>query len=142
MRDLANELALRHAIAPAVATTTQTGATINRAGFESVAFAVHVGIGGITFDATNRIDMVIEHSNDGTAWANCVQDDVTGATLAANSIFRSLQAAHAAPSVTRVGYVGARQFARVRTVFAGTHGTGTPLSALAMLGDALVKPAA
>ncbi len=141
MRDIANNIALRHVIAPIVATATQTGASINRAGFESVAFAVHVGVGGITFTGTNRIDMVAEHSNDGTTWTACTQDDVTGATIVAGGIFRSLQAAHAAPSVTKVGYVGARQFARVSAVFAGTHGTGTPVSALAILGDALNAPA-
>ncbi len=141
MRDLANNLALRHVIAPVVATATQTGASVNRAGFESVAFAIHVGVGGITFSGTNRIDMVAEHSNDGTTWTACTQDDVTGVTMGASGIFRSLQAAHAAPSVTKVGYVGARPFARVSAVFAGTHGTGTPVSALAFLGEALSVPA-
>lgn len=142
MRELENSLAIRTALAPAVLSADTNGVTIDRLGFESVLFSLHVGVGGITFTGTNRVDFVMQHSDDGTNWSAVAADDVVGVTVAAGGIVRSLIAAHAAATVTKASYVGGRRYTRLNPDFGGTHATGTPMSAVAILGHASDRPVA
>lgn len=60
-----------------------------------------------------------------------------------DGIIRSLIAAHATPSVALIGYKGRKRYLRLLADFSGTHGTGTPLSAMVLLGnlDRIAPPA-
>ena len=59
---------------------------------------------------------------------------MVGVTVGTGGIVRSLTAAHATPSVTALGYVGRKQFIKLLADFSGTHGTATPMSAVAVRG--------
>ncbi len=105
---------------------------------------IEVGVGGITFSGTNKVEFVLTHSDESAAnFAAVTQDDVVGVTVGAGGIVRSLTAAHATPSVTPVGYVGRKRYLRLLADFSGTHGTATPLSAIGVRGvlDRVAPPA-
>lgn len=120
------------AIAAAAYSADETGATIDKADYESIEFVMGAGVGGITFTGVNKIDVVVEDSADGSAWAACEDADVLGATVAAGGIVKTFEAAHAAAAAYRFGYKGDKRYVRVRLDFSGTHGTGTPFSVLAL----------
>ncbi len=81
MRDLAREISPVEAILPATLTSTPTAITIDLQGFDSLAFILRVGAGGITFDNTNRIDFRLQHSTDNVTYTNVGPNDVVGARL-------------------------------------------------------------
>ena len=95
----------------------------------------------VVIGATNRIDALLEHSEDGDAWSPVPAAQVVGQIgLADDGIVRSFRSAHAAPSVTRFGYIGDNRFTRLTADFNGTHGTATPVSAVAILGRPAQAP--
>lgn len=146
MRDQMHDLAAVAAINPAVLTDDPPAISIDRAGFDSVTFVLSFGVGGINFTSTNRIDFAIEHSDDGTTWEPVGATNVLGAVPDASGIVLSQRSAHAAVTTHRFGYVdgiiGQRRFVRLRPDFNGTHGTGTPISAVALLGGGRSLPVA
>jgi len=135
MREQANSMKVVSAIAPAVYSADTTPVAIDRQGFASATFAIHVGAGGITFNGTNKIEFSLEESYDGEDWTAVLAKDVVGLSLTAdNGIVLALKSAHADPSVTKFGYIGDARFVRLTADFSGTHGTGTALSAVAIFG--------
>lgn len=141
MREQHNTLKTVSAVTPGLYDADTVGQIVDRLGFGSVTFALQVGVGGITFTATNRIDALLEHSEDGDAWSPVPAAQVVGQIgLADDGIVRSFRSAHAAPSVTRFGYIGDNRFTRLTADFNGTHGTATPVSAVAILGRPAQAP--
>ncbi len=141
MRDQHHTLKTVSAVTPGLYDADATGTTVDRLGYGSVSFALQVGVGGITFTSTNRIDGIFEHSDDGTTWAVVPADQVVGVVdMADDGIVRSFRTAHAAPSVTRFGYIGDARYSRLNLDFNGTHGTATPASAVAILGRPASAP--
>jgi hypothetical protein len=149
IRDLANNVSAAYTLTPAVRNADATGTSVDLQGFRSAAIFMQVGVGGITFDATNRLDMVMEHSDDGTTWTPVVQADLnvlqTGGvagTVTGSGIVRVFNTAHAAASFTEIGYIGGRRFVRVTSDFSGTQATGTPIAVLVVRGDPINAPVA
>lgn len=146
MRDWSTRMATVSAINPAVYNDDAPVIAVDRSGFDSVTFVASIGIGGIAFTQTNRIDLIMEHSDDGTTWDPVGATNVLNGAVDANGVVLSQRAAHAAATVHRFGYVdgiiGDRRYVRLRADFNGTHGTGTPLSAIAILGEARELPVA
>lgn len=132
-------------ITPAVVTGDNTPTAIDTIGFKAVNVGTHVGIGGITFDATNKIEFKLTHSEDNVTYAAVDADDVLmpyGETLGAGGIIRSLTAAKAAADteVHVVGYRGKQRYLKLLADFSGTHGSGTPMSAYIELAKPLSSP--
>lgn len=147
MRDISRDVKKLASIGPATLAADNTPTTIDRSGYESLTYDIAVGVGGIAFDATNKIEFKLTHSDDGTTYDAVVAKDVivtnpdgTLGTVGTGGIVRSLIAAHAAPTVTKVGYVGERKFTRLLADFSGTHGTGTPIAVTAQLASAWLRP--
>lgn len=128
---------------PAAYDADNTPATFDIGTAESATVMIAVGVGGIAFSTTNKVEFVLSHSDEASAgFAAVTQADVVGVTVTGDGIVRSLVAAHAAPSVTEVGYVGGKRYLRLLADFSGTHGTATPMAALAVRGRLLsVAPA-
>lgn len=141
-RDLHDNLSSMNLIAPAVLAADNTPTSIDLLGFRSAMVLIWVGIGGITFSGVNRVDFVLEHSSDNAAWSAVTQADVLGATVTGSGIVRSLIAAKAAidPAPTEMSYIGGRRYIRLTADFSGTHGSGTPMTAFAIRGDAELLP--
>ena len=70
------------------------------------------------------------------------QTDVVGATVGTGGIVKSLTAAHASPTVDRVGYLGNKRYLKVLADFSGTHGTGTPIAVVVAKGHPASAPVA
>ncbi|MDR7147060.1 hypothetical protein [Rhizobium sp. BE258] len=140
MRDIVNNLAVISAIAPAVYAADNTPSVIDLLGFDSAMIAIHVGAGGITFTASNKLEMVLSHSDDGTNFDLVTDADLQAITGVAGGIIASFKAAHPDPTVHEVGYKGNRRYLKLLADFSGTHGTGTPLSAVVIKGNAAVRP--
>lgn len=142
MRDLVSRIAQVQAIGPAVLSATNTPGTLDLAGFQSAAVLISVGIGGITFDTTNKVEFIITHSDDDSTYVAVADADIQGVTGTSNGIVRSLIAAKAAADTapTEIGYLGSKRYLKVQAKFSGTHGTGTPISVVLVKGNGAVKP--
>lgn len=146
MRDLFNSLAPVSLIDAVTLAADNTPAKIDLRGSRSCLILLAIGIGGITFSASNKIEFVLTHSSDDVTYDNVATGDVVGDALAPTTItggiVRSLVAAHAAGTLQKLRYVGGRRYLKLLADFSGTHGTGTPIVALALRGDLDLKPAA
>lgn len=144
-RDGATEMAPIVAILATLAADNVPGGLDVR-NFREATLLLGIGIGGITFDATNKIDFVLTHSSDNVTYTPVTDDDVIKDAFApaqiSNGIVRSLQAAHAAADVQKLGYIGGRSYLKLLAKFSGTHGTGTPISAFVVKSDGDVQGAA
>lgn len=142
MRDIVSNIAMVTAIAPAVLDADNVPATIDLKGFDSAMIAIQVGVGGITFNGTNKIEFVLSHSDDDETYTPVDQADVQGVTGVAGGIILALKTAHGDPSITRVGYVGNRRYLKLLADFSGTHGTGTAMAATVVKGNPRHAPVA
>lgn len=133
-RDGATRLSPLTAIAAATLAADNTPGAIDLRDYQSATLLLSVGIGGITFTGSNKIEFVLTHSDDDAVYVNVTDDDVIKDSLApatiTNGIVRALIAAHAAGTVQKLGYTGGKRYLKLLADFSGTHGTGTPLSAV------------
>jgi hypothetical protein len=134
IRDLHNNLSTALLVAPQTATADVTPVSVDLLGFRAAMVLLYIGIGGITFTGTNKIEFILEHSNDNSTWNAVAQADVLGPTVAAGGIVRSLVAAKAAADVQKISYIGGRRYVRLTPDFSGTHATGTPMTAFMVRG--------
>lgn len=123
MRDLANNIAIKPAIVPAVKTAAADGLVVDTLGFNSVAFAVSTGAIVSAGDFGVKIQES-DASGSGFADATAVTSNAP-ATLAASSAYK-------------LGYTGSKRYVRLQLTTAG--GTSIALGATAILGNAGSKP--
>lgn len=142
MRDLVSRLKNVLALAAASYSADNTPVAVDRAGYNSAMLVLNIGAGGITFDATNKVEFKLTHSDDGTTYTAVADGDVPGVTIGTGGIIKSLVAAHAAAATYKFGYIGGKRYLKLLADFSGTHGTATPLSATWELGDPLMAPVA
>lgn len=140
MRDLASMIVPVTAFGPEVRTTDNTPVSVDLHGFNSAAIVLCVGVGGITFDVTNKIEFKLTHSDDNSTFTNVTDEDMQGVTGITSGIIRALTAAHAAAANYEYGYVGGKRYLRILADFSGTHGAGTPMAALVIKGNGNYKP--
>lgn len=142
MRDLVSNISEQILLASATYAADSTPVAVDLLGFDSCAILIEVGVGGITFSGTNKVEFVLTHSDDNSTYVNVTDADLQGVSGTTSGIVYSLIAAHAAATVTEIGYVGGKRYLKLLADFSGTHGTGTPMSALAVLGRASLRPVA
>lgn len=140
MRDLYSNFTADTAIENAEHSAGVTSPAVDLAGFNSAAILLGIGVGGDTFTATKRIDFLLTHSNDGTAFDPVLAKDILGAVPDAAGLIKSLQSAHATGANYRFGYKGGRRFIQVEMAFNGTHAAGTPISVAVLKGRPTVSP--
>jgi hypothetical protein len=132
---------------PATYSADTTPVAVDLQGARSAVILINVGIGGITFDPTNKIEFVLKHGDDSVIGnhvavaAADVQLDSLGFAAVTGGIVRQLIAAHAAGDVQKVGYIGGRRFLSLLVDYSGTHGTGTPISAAVVKSNLNLRPA-
>lgn len=142
-RNQAESLSPVFAIPPATITADNTPPTVDLQGYQSATLYIIVGRGGITFTGTNKVEFKLTHSDDDSSYSAVAQADVNSAiTVGTGGIVRELIAAHAAPTVTEVAYMGRKRYVKLLADFSGTHGTGTPIAALVVRGLPLTAPVA
>ena len=140
MRDLATKIVPINVFGPVVLAADNTPAAIDLAGFNSAVILLSIGIGGITFDATNKVEFKVTHSDDNSTYTDVADADMQGVTGITSGIIKSLVAAHAAAATYEYGYVGNKRYLKILADFSGTHGTGTPLAVKVIKGNGVYKP--
>ena len=121
------------AVAAAVINSDPTAITVDLQDARGVEFILSIGIGGITFSGTNKIEFVLQESDDDATYTDVADADVLGMTVASDGIVKALTSAHATAAVYRFGYRGTKRYLQLTPDFSGTHGTGTPIAAVAMI---------
>jgi len=144
--DLRSNIEVVNAITPAVLSADNTPGAIDLLNWNSAVIVTNVGVGGISFSGTNKIEIVLTHSDDNSTYEAVTSMDVVmppGETLGTGGIIRSFTAAKAAADTLphMVGYVGKRRYLKVLADFSGTHGTGTAMSATVIKGNPMHAPA-
>jgi hypothetical protein len=129
------------AVLNATLAADNTPAAIDLQGFDGAKLLIQVGVGGITFDTTNKVEFKITHSDDDSTYVAVAAADVILGSLADSSvgsggIVKSLIAAHAAIDIAVVDYIGGKRYLKVLADFSGTHGTGTPIAVTVLKGRA------
>lgn len=143
MRDLHSDIKVVQSIACAEYDDDNTAVAVDRQGYESVEYVLAVGVGGIEFDASNKIEFKLTHSDDNTNYEAVSAADVLGVESVGNDgIVKALTAQHEAAAVYRFGYIGNKRYTKLLADFSGSHGTGTVLAAVAILSHAQMKPVA
>lgn len=142
MRDLASNISPAILLTPGTYSADTTPVAVDLLGFDSAAVYIEIGAGGITFTGTNKVEYVLSHSDDDVTYTPVTDADIQGVSGTSNGIVYSLIAAHAAGTITEVGYVGNKRYLKLLADFSGTHGSGTPMSALVLRGRANLRPTA
>lgn len=143
MKDIHSDMTVVQAIGAVVLSADNTPAAIDLQGYNSAEIVLAIGIGGITFDATNKVEFKLTHSDDDSTYEAVDIDDVLGLdTVGTGGIIKSLVAAHAAAACYRVGYIGGRRYLKLLADFSGTHGAGTPVAAMVIKGHGYNQPEA
>ena len=134
MRDLHNNISVVAAITPEVLDADKESSALDLQGYEAAELAIHVGVGGITFSGTNKVEFVLTHSDDDSTYSEVEASDVEGVDSVTDGIIHSLTAEHAAGNIITLGYIGGKRYLKLKADFSGTHGTGTPMSAVLVKG--------
>lgn len=132
-RDFTSCLSVAALIAAATLAADNAPAAVDLRGYRGATVVLDVGAGGIAFSNANKIEFVLTHSDDDVTYepvtaADLIGDGLTPAVIT-GGIVRALTAAHAAPTLQSVGYIGGRRYLKLLADFSGVHGTGTPVAA-------------
>lgn len=143
MRDHVSDVGLAVLLASATYAADSTPASIDLAGYDGCTIVIEVGVGGITFSGSNKVEFALTESDDDSTYTNVAAADLVHAPVTVTSgIIYNLIAAHAAATAVRIGYIGKKRYLKLLADFSGTHGTGTPMSAVAVLAGPRSKPVA
>jgi len=129
MKDLHSKISILNVLGPAVLAADNTPVAIDLQGFNAAEIELGIGIGGITFDATNKVEFKLTHSDDNVTYTPVADGDMLGVSGISSGIIKSLVAAHAAVESCRYGYKGGKRYLKLLADFSGTHGAGTPIYA-------------
>jgi hypothetical protein len=132
MKDMHSQMSVIANIGPATLAADNTPAAIDLLGYDAVEILLGIGAGGVTFDATDKIEFEISHSDDNVTYERPVLADFLGVASVSDGTsgytkFKSLVTAHAAAQGYRFGYVGGKRYLKILANFSGTHNTGTPI---------------
>lgn len=142
-RDMHSVIEVAQVFGPVALDADNTPAAIDLQGFRSAEIILGVGVGGITFDTTHKVEFTLTHSDDNVTYAAVTADDVLGeAAIGTGGIIKSLIAAHAAAASYRFGYVGGKRYLKMLANFSGTHGAATPLYCSVVKGNPRLAPVA
>ncbi|QQR69108.1 MAG: hypothetical protein IPI58_09875 [Alphaproteobacteria bacterium] len=142
MQDLHSDTSLVQIIGPAGMTSDNIPAAIDLQGYDAAEILLGIAAGGITFDATNKIEFKLTHSDDNSSYVDVTTADMNGVTVTGTGIIKALTSAHASPAAYRFGYKGGKRYLKLLADFSGTHGTGTPICAMLLRGHAAIQPQA
>lgn len=148
MKDLASQVAAAVVFGPIAIDADNTPAALTAGLYDSETFLIAVGVGGITFTSTNKVEFKLTHSDDDVTYTAVTADDVritteagAAGSVADGGIVLSLVAAHAAAGVTKVGYIGNKKYKKMLADFDGTHAAATPMCVLHLKGNPKYGPA-
>lgn len=135
MKDIHDKIEVVTLIAPGIIDADNTPAAVDRINWEATEILIHVGVGGITFSSSNKVEFKLTHSDDDSTYVAVASVDLVGApTVGTGGIIKSLVAEHAAAANYQYGYIGNKRYLKLLADFSGTHGVGTEIGAFAIKG--------
>jgi hypothetical protein len=141
--DVHSDIAVADVFGPVSLSADNTPAAIDLQGYSAAELIIGVGVGGITFSGTDKVEFKLTHSDDDSSYSAVTVDDLLGvASVGTGGIVLSLIAAHAAAAHYRIGYRGGKRYLKLLADFSGTHGAATPLDALVIKMRPEVAPVA
>lgn len=140
MKDIHSGMLGIVAIGAALVAADNTPAAIDLQGYNGAEILLTVGVGGITFDATNKVEFTLTHSDDDSTYTAVTDTEMLGVSAISDGIIKSLVVAHGAAAVYRFGYVGNKRYVKLLANFSGTHGAGTPIAATVLAGKGHDNP--
>lgn len=138
MRSMYGKLKTILVRAPATAGSGDaTSSTIDMQGFTSCMITVMAGI--FNFTSTNKLEIQVNESDDGTVFTKVASSDMENLEDADSSVHRLLDAsATDASSITELHYKGTKRYLHVFLNESGT--VAVPLAIQATMGDLHMKP--
>lgn len=135
LKDMHSEIHVTPLIAAAAIDADNTRIWVDTRGYGAVEIELSIGVGGITFTGTNKVEYTLYESDasDGTGATVVADADIIGVTPGGTGILKSLIAAHAAAAAYRYGYRGSKRYIGLLANFSGTHAAATPMAANALL---------
>ena len=127
MRDIANNLGIVQAVAPAVLSASDTSPGIDLLGFNSAMVVINTGAIVSSGDFTPKLQ---ESDAAGSGYTDVAAGDLVG----------TFPASLAADSVVKVGYIGNKRY--LRTVLTKNGGTSIAAGAVVVKGRAADRPVA
>lgn len=140
LHDIVNNIAVEQCLAPqTIQGSALDSGNIDMQGYETLAVVLAVGNITDTLDASNRIDVKIEHADDDGAgspasYAACTDEDVLNATGLSSGQFLSLDADAKESKRHVIGYRGGKRFVKV-TATPVSIATGGPVTMIALKGN-------
>jgi len=136
---------------PAVRTADANGTGVDLRDFPAggVLLMASIGAPGITLTTSNKIQFRAEECDDDATYtpvaAGDLLDHSTSGLLAAgtNGEFGNAQdgtTGNNGSQIVTAGYRGTKRYVRIVADFSGTHGTGTPLSAMVLRSQPNLAP--
>jgi hypothetical protein len=140
-KDIHSDTKLIDVFGPVALSADNTPVAVDLKDFRAAELVLGVGIGGVTFSGTDKIEFKLTHSHDDVTYEAVTAADVLGeASIGSGGIIKSLIAAHAAAASYRFGYVGGRRYLKLLADFSGTHGSATPLYAVVVAQRPVMSP--
>lgn len=144
MSDLLTErVKITQCIAPINSTTDINGTSVDRAGYNDLAFVAMTGITGDTLSGSIYVAFELEHSDDNSTFTDCADADLSAAVTAANTgSFAKVDDNAEDDARYVVNYVGTKRYVRPVANYVGTHTNGIEVAVLALLGQPRSLPVA
>jgi len=98
----------KQVVVPATVTADVNSDSVDTADLNSLGFIVSVG--AFSFSNANRIDLILQHSDDNSNWTGVAQENVYTGTA---PVVKSLQAASDASKTHLVEYRGGKRYVRL-----------------------------
>lgn len=142
IRDIYNNQDIRVSLLPAVRNADANGTWVDLRDFDGNLISVSVGAGGIVFDGTNRIEFLVQESDDASTPNSVANEDLLGFSNegAATGTIAVVNAPGDASQVYAAQYRGNKRYIRIVADFFGTHATGTPVASNVHRGYAHLRP--
>lgn len=136
MRDLHNNLGIVRVLDPAVRNSDVNGgdADVDLQGYNGCEMIVVVGLSADTLNGSNTISLELEESDDDSTYTDVAAADMLGGNAGGTGQFALIDDAAEDDAVYSVGYIGDKRYVRLVVNFSGTHSTGTPIGACAVVG--------
>jgi len=142
-KDLHNNIRVSASLAPQTLTGNGDATdllAIDSQGFEAVEHIVALGTSGDVLAPGLKMDLVLQDSEDGVAFADVTEGRFVLGAVDADGVFATIDDPAADEATYRIGYRGPKRYSRVRIARTGDHAAGTPAAGLAVLGAAVINP--
>jgi hypothetical protein len=131
-RTQVEELSVSQIIVNAVKTATATSSAVNLAGFDAATIIFDIGNSADTLSGSVYWTLSLtECDTSGGTYTAVAAADILGWAGAATYV---IDAPAEDTLAVKVGYAGGKQYVKAVATATGTHSTGTPIGAVAVLG--------